>query len=292
MKIIIEDLKLSWNSNFQCLLSIGVEELIIPAIPELLQTWTKVFGFMPPGESLKQAMKGMSMIVFPGIDMLNKPLLQNQDVNANSSPSTASEENFVECNNMQNDENVTQFEIMSSKERAGKDVIDREQTREGVIDNEQSEEPTVDAAEDVNDVSDYKQTQEVLMDRCSCPSVKNDKLITSESVKGLCDLNFPLSNGGPCDTDGQVDSEPFQDGTNEPTSMDFMTSEVKVKPSPLTSELVPKNTFDLNLQPSGVEIDMNILSDDSVQCESMTLANVGGSSLWDPSVTVIVDSCV
>nr|GEV31086.1 hypothetical protein [Tanacetum cinerariifolium] len=259
-----------------CLSSIGVEELIIPAIPELLQTWTKVFGFMPPEESLKQAMKGTSMIVFPGIDMLNKSLLQNQDVNANSSPSTASDENIVECNKKQNDENVTQLESMSLsyKEHARKDVIDLEQTREDVIiDNEQSEEPTVkkpvDAADDVNDVSGYEQTtKEVLMDRCSCPSVKNDKLVTSKSAEGLCDLNFPLSNGGPCDTDSQVDSEPFQDGTNEQTSMDFMTSEVKVKPSPLTSELVPKNTFDLNLQPSGVEIDMNILSDDSVQCES------------------------
>lgn len=162
----------------------------------------------------------------------------------------------MECNNKQNDENVTQLEIMSSKEHAGKDVIES---------TEYNKKP-VDAAEVVNDVSDYKQMEEVLMDRRSCPSVKNDKLIPSESLEGLCDLNFPVNNGGPYDTDVQVDSDPFQDGTNEPTSTDFMTSEVKVKLSPLTSELVPKNTFDLNLQPTGVEIDMNILSDDSVQC--------------------------
>lgn len=235
--------------------SIGVEELIIPAIPELLQTWTKVFGFMRPEESLKQAMKSMSMIVFPGIDMLKKPLLQNRAGNANCSPSTASDENIVECINKQNDENVTRLEIASSKEHAGKDVIES---------TEYNKKP-VDAAEDVNGVSDYKQT-DVLMDHCSCPGVKIDKLITSESPEGLCDLNFPVNNGGLCDTDGQLDSEPFQDGTNEPTSMDFMTSEVKGKLSPLSSELVPKNTFDLNLQPTGVEIDMNILSDESVQC--------------------------
>ncbi|XP_024007124.1 uncharacterized protein LOC18012680 isoform X1 [Eutrema salsugineum] len=67
--------------------SLNVDKLVIPAVPELMDTWTSGFGFTPVHESAKKTIKNLNLVVFPGVDMLEKPLTKEKISESNVSSS-------------------------------------------------------------------------------------------------------------------------------------------------------------------------------------------------------------
>ncbi|CAN8323494.1 unnamed protein product [Cochlearia groenlandica] len=64
--------------------SLKVDKLVIPAVPELIDTWTAGFDFKPVVESVKKTIKNLNLLVFPGVDMLEKPLIAEPNASSSS----------------------------------------------------------------------------------------------------------------------------------------------------------------------------------------------------------------
>lgn len=58
----------------QMLHSIGVKSLVLPAVPELMETWTGAFGFQALSSCEKKELTKLNIMAFPGTSLLQKSL--------------------------------------------------------------------------------------------------------------------------------------------------------------------------------------------------------------------------
>ncbi|XP_022877414.1 increased DNA methylation 1-like [Olea europaea var. sylvestris] len=77
------------NSIEEMLKSLRVEKLVVSAIPSVVETWTKGFGFKPLEDDERQSLSKINLMVFPGSVWLQKPLHQST-MNQENGPIDAS----------------------------------------------------------------------------------------------------------------------------------------------------------------------------------------------------------
>ncbi|KAM2058581.1 hypothetical protein ACFX16_031145 [Malus domestica] len=68
----------------EMLISFKVEKLVVAAIPDLVETWTQGFGFVPVEGDEKRSLNKINLMVFPGTMLLQKPLYENQKARRHS----------------------------------------------------------------------------------------------------------------------------------------------------------------------------------------------------------------
>eukprot|EP00249_Psilotum_nudum_P022748 c28630_g3_i1 orf=1-2793(+) len=68
------------NAVEKMLSSLGVEHFTLPAIPQLLETWTCVFGFEALDRAQGLNLRDLMMMVFPGTQLLQKRLIKADPV--------------------------------------------------------------------------------------------------------------------------------------------------------------------------------------------------------------------
>ncbi|KAJ4975081.1 hypothetical protein NE237_000187 [Protea cynaroides] len=67
-----------FNAIEEMLKSFKVERLVLPAIPNLVDTWTSGFGFKPLEEKERKLLNNINLMVFPGTTLLKKSLYEKK----------------------------------------------------------------------------------------------------------------------------------------------------------------------------------------------------------------------
>nr|VDD46360.1 unnamed protein product [Brassica oleracea] len=82
----------------EMLMSLKVENLVVAALPSLVETWTEGFGFKTMDDEEREALKRLNLMVFPGTVLLKKTLYQcakPNTVNGNNKEADADKAGFA-----------------------------------------------------------------------------------------------------------------------------------------------------------------------------------------------------
>ncbi|KAJ1384349.1 Zinc finger, PHD-type [Sesbania bispinosa] len=211
------------------LCTLKVEKLVIPAIAELMHTWTAVFGFTHLEESLRQEMKSLNLLVFPGVDMLQK-LFVEQGKHEGSAIAAGLEK-------LKNGDNV----FIKTK-LANKSDMDSSTLQDSHGSDDASSNPANEMNDECSDASQELNNQ-VAVDRTMCSKSRSEERL-SDSVSD----KFPSPNRS--------------DGAPEMKNKIAMAPVDKLNPCSSICQSVPLNGSSMNCNSS--EFDINLVLDSRV----------------------------
>ncbi|KAL0743604.1 hypothetical protein Bca4012_085117 [Brassica carinata] len=99
----------------EMLMSLKVENLVVAALPSLVETWTEGFGFKTMDDEERDALKRINLMVFPGTVLLKKTLYQS--TKPNTVNGKASKEADQDKPNKEADQDKAGFAVATQLER-------------------------------------------------------------------------------------------------------------------------------------------------------------------------------